>query len=108
MPEVFASVPQFLSVVEEKGPARPAQVAHGLRRESSDSWSYLLNACWPATGEPPSDPEEFLAFAFLQPYAEFERSHAHLQLDGYTHALCPFCNRKPGLGVLRQQGDGGP
>ena len=23
------------------------------------------------------------------------------------HSLCPFCNRKPAAGVLRQQGDGG-
>jgi len=46
-------------------------------------------------------------FAFLQPYAEFARSQAHLQIEGYTHPLCPFCSRKPALGILRQQGDGG-
>jgi hypothetical protein len=57
LPELFASVPQFLSVVEENGPARLAQLAHGLRQESSHSWSSLLNASWSATGEPPSDPE---------------------------------------------------
>jgi FdhE protein len=27
--------------------------------------------------------------------------------DGYVGSLCPFCKRKPGLGVLRPQGDGG-
>jgi len=26
--------------------------------------------------------------------------------QGYTHSLCPFCHRKPGIAVLRQQGDG--
>jgi FdhE protein len=30
-----------------------------------------------------------------------------MQWDGYTHSSCPFCHRKPGLGVLRQLGDGG-
>ena len=107
LPELLTSFPPFLAVVEENGPARLAQVAHDLHHAPSSSWSDLLNACWSATGQPPSDPHEFLALAFLQPYAEFVRSRAPLQLDGYTHPLCPFCNRKPASGVLRQQGDGG-
>jgi FdhE protein len=106
-PDLLTSLPPFLSLVEEKGPARLAQVAHDLRNEPSSSRSDLLNACWSAHGEPPADAQEFLALAFLQPYAEFVRARAPLQLDGYTHSLCPFCNRKPALGVLRQQGDGG-
>jgi FdhE protein len=103
-PELLASFPAFLTLVEEKGPARFAQVAHDLS-SSSGSWSALLNYCWSTTGEPDA-PEEFLALAFLQPYAELVRSRAGLQLDGYTHSLCPFCHRKPALGVLRPQGDG--
>ncbi len=106
-PELLASFPQFLALVEEKAPARLAQVAHDLRNAPSSSWSDLLDACWSTTAEPPANPEEFLAFTFLQPYAEFTRSNAHMQLEGYTHPLCPFCNRKPSLGVLRPQGDGG-
>ena len=107
LPELLASFPPFLTVVEEHGPARLALVAADLRNAPSGSWSDLLNACWSAAGQPPSDPQEFLAFAFLQPHAEFLRSSAALQLDGYTLALCPFCDRKPTLGILRQQGDGG-
>ena len=103
---LLANFPQFLTLVEEKAPARLAQVAHDLRNASS-SWSHLLDTCWSATGEPPSSPEEFVACAFLQPYAEFLRSHTSPQLEGYTSLLCPFCNRKPAVGVLRQQGDGG-
>ncbi len=30
-----------------------------------------------------------------------------MQLENYSSAICPWCNRKPALGVLRQQGDGG-
>jgi FdhE protein len=103
---LLTSFPQFLTLVEEKAPARLAKVAQDLRNAPS-TWSDLLDACWSATGEPPSSPEEFLACAFLQPYAEFLRSRASLQLEGYTSLLCPFCNRKPAAGVLRQQGDGG-
>ena len=47
-----------------------------------------------------------LALAFLQPYAELLRSRAKLTPREHTYALCPFCNRKPGFGVLRQMGDG--
>jgi FdhE protein len=106
LPELLASFPLFLTVVEEHGPARLALVARDLRNAPCGSWSDLLNACWSGAGQPPSNSQEFLAFAFLQPYAEFVRSRAPLQLEGYSLAVCPFCDRKPTLGVLRQQGDG--
>jgi FdhE protein len=105
-PELLNSFPQFLSLVEEKAPARFAQTARELRNSPASDWSELLNHCWSAN-EPPAAPRDFLAFAFLQPYAEFVRSRVLLHLEGYTHPLCPFCNRKPVLGILRQQGDGG-
>jgi FdhE protein len=105
--ELLASFPPFLSLVEEKAPAFLAQVAHNLRNSPSDSWSALLNHCWSASGAPPADPQEFLACAFLQPYAELVRCRTPMQLEGYTYSLCPFCNRKPVLGILRPQGDGG-
>lgn len=104
--ELLTSFPPFLSLVEEKAPSRFAQVARDLRNSPSSSWSDLLMRCWSTADEPPDAPEEFLALAFLQPFAECVRSRARLQLDGYTHSLCPFCNRKPALGVLRQLGDG--
>jgi FdhE protein len=104
--ELIASFPSFLSLVEEHGPERLAQVAHHLRSSDPDSWTDLFTQCWTHI-EAPTDPQEFLVMAFFQPYAEFARSRAPLRLEGYTSLLCPFCNRKPGLGVLRQQGDGG-
>ena len=106
-PEVWTDFPSFLTMVEQNGPALLVQVSRQLQTAPASDWSTLLNSCWSGAGETPSDPEEFLALAFLQPYAEFIRSHARLQLDGYTHPLCPFCNRKPALGILRPQGDGG-
>jgi FdhE protein len=104
--ELLASFPLFLSLVEEKAPTFLARVAHELQ-SSPASWSDLLNHCWTASDEPPAHPQEFLAFGFLQPYAELLRARAPLQLESYTASLCPFCHRKPALGVLRQQGDGG-
>jgi FdhE protein len=110
LPELLSSFPAYLALVEEQAPARLAQVAHDLSQVPSSSWAELLNNFWSAADHPPTeqlrDPSEFLALAFLQPYAEFIRSRVPLQLEGYTHALCPFCGRKPGAGVLRPLGDG--
>jgi FdhE protein len=103
---LLARFPQFLSLVEEKAPARLAQVAHDLRSSGPNSWTDLFTRCW-TNVDSPTDPQEFLVLAFFQPCAEFARSQANLQLEGYKSLFCPFCNRKPAAGILRQQGDGG-
>jgi FdhE protein len=102
----LTSFPKFLQVVEAHGPERLAQVAREMHSAPPADWTELLNSIWLSADESPSNPEGFLAQTFLQPFAEFARAHARLQLSGYTHPLCPFCNRKPGLGVLRPLGDG--
>jgi FdhE protein len=104
--DLLASFSEFLSLIEGKAPSRFAEVAHELRNSAPSSWSDLLNYGWSTSNEPPTEPQEFLVAAFLQPYAETVRSRAGLQLEGYTHPLCPFCKRKPAFGVLRPQGDG--
>jgi FdhE protein len=95
----------FLSVVEKHGPRRLAAIASELRGVSEEAWSQLLDESWTTTQSNPA-PEGFISRAFLQPYAELLRQRSNLQLDGYNHALCPFCNRNAGLAVLRPQGDG--
>jgi FdhE protein len=102
---LLVSFPQFLSLVEQEGPARLAEIAHEMRNSSSSSWPDLFTRCW-TNIDSPIDAGDFLVLAFLQPYAEFARLQAAPQLEGYTHPLCPFCHRKPALGILRQQGDG--
>ena len=108
-PELFSRFPEFLALVENQAPARLAQIARDLGQASSSSWTDLLNNAWSAPDLPsdqPSEPSQFLALAFLQPYAEFVRSRVPLQLEGYSHSLCPFCSRKPALAVLRPLGEG--
>jgi FdhE protein len=104
LPVLISSFDGLLSLIAEHAPTRLAETARTLRVEGEPSWSQLLNNCWLSSGASPTQPAEFLARAFLQPYAEFVRSA--MTWDGYTYSLCPFCNRKPGVGVLRQQGDG--
>jgi FdhE protein len=105
---LLASFPEFLAVVEQHAPARLAEYARALRSARQDTRAALLNDFWNGTGNlDGTGVKEFPARAFLQPYAEFVRLRCGMQWDGHTHSSCPFCNRKPGLGVLRPLGDGG-
>ncbi len=95
----------FLSVTEARGPKPLSELSRVLRHHGRNAWSELLTVGWAARS--PSDARGFLVQAFLQPYAEVLRSRAAPHPSQTSHALCPFCNRKPALGVLRQMGDGG-
>jgi formate dehydrogenase accessory protein FdhE len=95
----------FLSLAEAHGPKPMAELSRELRTRGQGFWSQLLNDVW--TAHSPSDAQSLLALAFLQPYAELLRSRAGPGSASTARALCPFCNRKPGVGVLRQMGDGG-
>jgi formate dehydrogenase accessory protein FdhE len=93
----------FLSVAESFGPRSLADLSR-IWRAQPESWAALLRTAW--TVSSPSDAEVVLAVAFLQPYAELLRSRVQPDPAPTTHALCPFCKRKPGVGVLRQMGEG--
>jgi FdhE protein len=103
--ELSSKFESFLLLAQEHGPKALAGLSHELRAQGRDSWFDLLQGGW--TAPSPSDAPGLLAQAFLQPYAELLRSRTKLRPSQTTYALCPFCNRKPALGVLRQMGDGG-
>ena len=103
--ELSSRFEPFLAVAEAHGPKPLAELSHELHARGRDFWSELLQGGW--TAHSPSDAHGILAQAFLQPYAELLRSRAPLHPIQTDYALCPFCNRKPALGVLRQMGDGG-
>ena len=99
----------FLSMAEAHGPKALAELSRELRARGSSFYPELLRHAWTTTTttNSPADAQGLLAMAFLQPCAELLRSRASLRPVSTAHALCPFCNRKPGFGVLRQMGDGG-
>ena len=103
--ELGSRFESFLSMAEEHGPEALAELSRELSALGPDAWSDLLQRSWIAHSS--SDAEGLLAQAFLQPYAELLRSRGSSRPSQTTHALCPFCSRKPALGVLRQMGDGG-
>ena len=109
--EVVERFPGFLSLVEGVGPGAVTAAARELRNQTASSQRELLSDFWIRAGAPISNwgdgDKEFFARAFLQPYAEFVRERTGKQQNGPTPCLCPFCSRKPGVGVLRPLGDGG-
>jgi FdhE protein len=99
----------FLSVVENNGPDALREAARELRDGGDDSHFQLLTVFWNGTETRALQPgpSDFFARAFLQPYAVSVRSRSNMRSSGPTPLVCPFCKRKPGLGVLRPLGDGG-
>jgi FdhE protein len=76
----------------------------------SDSWIAGLEAYWQHGGKYDQQVgafAQFLARAFLQPYAEFRVSQAMKAPVVMTVNTCPLCGARPLLGVLRPEGDGG-
>jgi formate dehydrogenase accessory protein FdhE len=100
----------FLSTIEQHAPAALAKSAHQMSMLPSDSWIASLEAYWQHAGK--NDLQvgavaQFLARAFLQPYAEFRASLSAMPPAIATSRLCPLCGSRPLMGVLHVEGDGG-
>lgn len=107
-PGITAKFSGFLKMVEAKGPETLACEAQRTGNLSDTEHCELLNSFWARRDATALvGRKEFLARAFLQPYAEFIRSRSGKQKTEWTPRVCPFCLRKPGSGVLRPLGDGG-
>ena len=101
--ELSSSFESLLSLSQEHGPRALAEISGELRSQGRDAWQQLLKRSWadPLLADAPG----LLALAVLQPYAEWSRSHISAQNAARTY-VCPYCRRKPVLGVLRPLGDG--
>ena len=104
VPELVSRFGSFLSHAEKHAPAPLAALTSQLRASGPALWFELLRNAWSAADS--SDPQGLLAQIFLQPYAEWLRSRTSFERFPHAHAICPFCRRKPGFGVLRSLGEG--
>jgi FdhE protein len=96
---------KFLAMVEEHGPNALRDAARELREGGEDACKGRLTDFWDGNESGAPSPHDFFARAYLQPYAVGLRQG--MRWSGSTPYICPFCKRKPGLGVLRPLGDGG-
>lgn len=105
--ELGGSFAAFLSVVERSGPEALGEAARELAGQGEAARFDMLQAFWEIDGSGIAEGADvFFARAFLQPYAASVREKAKLEWHGPTAFVCPFCKRKPGLGVLRPLGEG--
>lgn len=104
LPELISNFEGFLVLTEGVGPKSLSVLAREIRDRGTDLLGALLKEAWSA--QSPSDAQGFLALAFLQSCAELARSRSDPRAGQHTYAVCPVCNRKPVVGVLRQQGEG--
>lgn len=100
----------FLSTLEQYAPPALAKSAHQMSLLPSDSWIATLEAYWQHAGKYDQQVgalAQFLARAFLQPYAEFRAALLLKPPIVVTTKVCPLCGARPLSGVLRVEGDSG-
>jgi len=125
--DLFVLLPQFagyLALVQQIAPAPLASAAGSLAQKGSTAWQRAIEDFWHggelsehSAEDSEAGPEaaslagearyeRFLAWIFLQPYAEFLAARRPpLHVDGAPRS-CPVCGGPPLVGVLRREGDG--
>ena len=99
--------PALLELARRTGPAALAEF--GDRHLGSiDMQEQVLRACWEhgPVNDVTQETGRFFGRVLLQPYAEYLATRGDVQTNG-TPPLCPFCNARPVVAVLRGEGDGG-
>ncbi|HXY14789.1 MAG TPA: formate dehydrogenase accessory protein FdhE [Terriglobales bacterium] len=99
--------PEFLSRIETVSPEPIMQAARSLKAQGSSTRAEILSSHWRHDHHIDPRPESTLVRTFLQPYAEFIADHSDCADHSEAVGVCPFCNGKPAVGVLRPEGDGG-
>jgi formate dehydrogenase maturation protein FdhE len=97
----------FLAVVERSGPGKLRESAREIGARNENAHLELLASFWDGNSVAAAQTNDFFSRSFLQPFAVAVRTRANLRWNGPTAFVCPFCKRKPGVGVLRPLGDGG-
>ena len=119
--------PGFLSMIQQIAPAPLAEAALALARKGSTAWQRAIEDFWYGDADLTAgmneaganaerlesndhaaapDPDQVLAWIFLQPYAEYLADHREIEILDGTPSTCPLCGGKPAVGVLRSEGDG--
>lgn len=102
----------FLGLIRETAPEPLAQSASEISRQTSPAQEQILRDFWlndfdsfnEDAGRESRD--RWLAWVFLQPYAEhLAERRAPATMDG-APLTCPLCGARPIVGVLRREGDG--
>jgi FdhE protein len=94
--------PEFLSQIKA---CAPEPIAQSAREWETQDARELIEFRWRSVSAV-GGPEALLAWVFLQPFAEHLAKQASDAGQQSAAGLCPFCSRKPVVGILRPEGDG--
>jgi FdhE protein len=100
-------LPRLLSLVQTSGPAKLAQEAADFSRVSPEECRQVLSAFLQADDADDAGPHAFFARVLFQPMAEHLATIPAASLAGFSGMVCPVCDAKPQVAVLRPEGDGG-
>jgi len=115
---LLPSFPSFLNLLKRDAPAPLAAAARELSTHGTQTFAELLTAWWSQpvgsagataetnAGSSHNEGQRFCARAFLEPYAEYLAEHTDPPLIEVTPSVCPLCESRPQLGVLRPEGEG--
>lgn len=109
--DVHALLPHFPDLIERVRRTGPQPIADfaGTHLESVAAQEELLLSFWehgPLNALTGVDAARFFARVILQPYAEYLASRGDVDRDK-ADPVCPFCNARPVVAILRGEGDGG-
>jgi FdhE protein len=100
-------LPALLSLVRGNGPSKLAQEATDLSKDSSERARQALKDFLKAPDADDDGRYAFFARVLLQPLAEHLAAIPAATLAGFSGMVCPVCDAKPQVAVLRPEGDGG-
>lgn len=109
----FLLLPQFrlfLDTIAKCAPAPLFARASELRQMDAAATERMIADFWRASllSQNGCEPQQgFILSMFVQPLAEYLADHASEPIPDLTPSLCPRCQSKPVVGVLRPEGDGG-
>lgn len=95
--------PELLAMSQEHGPAKLAEAAKRLHEAGERGWREAI-LDYVATVEQEDASHRFFVRACVEPYAEHLASQ--LPIPQSATGTCPLCAAKPGMAVLRPEGEG--
>lgn len=102
----------FLTSIQRFAPASLAEAAGELAQKNPAAQSRVIEDFWGSQGSDSEGGEDeliterYLAWLFLQPYAEYLATRRSIAFSDGNLTRCPSCGSNPIVSVLRPEGDG--
>jgi FdhE protein len=97
----------LLALVQGSGPAKLAQQAAEIARGVPEQQRQMLRDFLASPDDDGPVPGSFFARVLFQPIAEHLAETPASKLAGFAGSVCPVCDARPQVAVLRPEGDGG-